>query len=411
MLLNRAVYARVFSVLCMFLMQAVLARVLSGHDFGIVQMVLSMSFLFAYVATLGIPFFMLKALPMESLRKDSEVSQMLFQSLKLSAWSALCAAAIILAVKHITEGFLPSMLAVDERDLLLICAYGVLFSLNYAVSEVCRGFGRVVLANFVIGFGIMGPAAAALSIFVLRREVVPLTWALGALVFGSILTLLISMFRLRDQLKKSIRGEWKSRKLILKESLPFFLNLLLVYSFSQMDLWAVFVLADPTKTGLYSQAVKLVQVFSIYQTAILATVPSQVVPAFHGGDWKAVRKINRRIGYTSASLAAIPCLLYLTFGEQILNLIFRTGFPDQIWVLAILASGFVLNLIFGPQSFILSLSGKIHQVNALHFMAIVIFLGAMLSNPGANMIYVAATTVLIGLGLQFVMRWILNRAS
>ena len=409
MLLNKAVFARLLSVFCMFWIQAVLARLLTTSEFGILQIVFSYSYLFAYISTLGIPFFMLKILPAESFGQENLQSQILFRGLKLSAAASLAVALLLLATEYVGGGFMAKLLRAEESQVLLIGVYFVLFSINYAISEVCRGFGRVILANYVIGFGLMGFSALLLTGLLVNHSSIVLSVVLGVLVFSSVLTLVISLFRLRTSLTSSLRGEWKSERQIIWQAVPFFLNLLIVYSLSQIDLWIVFYAGSASQAGFYSQVVKLVQVFSIYQTAILATVPSLVVPAMMQRRYDEVREVNRRIGMASLCTAIVPCLLYYFWGGDILNLVFRSNSPEQVSALWVLAGGATLALAMGPQGFVLSLVGQIQRVNVLQFLSLVIFFVIAFCLPEIKLVHIALLTVSLGLVNQLVFRFWLGR--
>jgi len=182
-----------------------------------------------------------------------------------------------------------------------------------------------------------------------------------------------------------------------------------VYSLSQIDLWIVFYAGSASQAGFYSQVVKLVQVFSIYQTAILATVPSLVVPAMMQKQYDVVRKVNHRIGMASLCTAIVPCILYYIWGGEILNLVFRSNSPEQVSALWVLAAGATIALSMGPQGFVLSLVGQIQRVNVLQFISLVIFVLVAFCLPEIKLVHIAVLTVSLGLINQLVFRFWLSR--
>jgi O-antigen/teichoic acid export membrane protein len=271
---------------------------------------------------------------------------------------------LALAVAAGLGEWLSAMLEDGEalRGVVPIIAVMVLaFALVDVVAETLRGFHDLRAAS---AFGDYLAQRAALMLVLstiwLAGWPADLTTVLAVALAAAVLMLALALGQLRRQVGKIGRhgARWRTAE-VLGHGLPFLLMRLNVWLSAGADLWVLGMFRPPEEVAVYGAASRLAVIVGT-PLAVSNAVLAPVIAELHSRDERArLEKVMR----AAATLGVLPSLLlaalFFALGDRILSIAFTEAYAEGWLVVVILAIGQLVNVLFGPCTIALAMTG--HQ--------------------------------------------------
>gem|GEM_PF-2353169 len=140
---------------------------------------------------------------------------------------------------------------------------------------------------------------------------------------------------------------------------PVVLHLSLVTLFNSVDMWVLGIYREMEDVSLYGAALRLVILIPFTLHVINLVLPSMVAALSHRGKIKQLSLLARTASTWSFLLGGFICLVFILFGDLILQLVYGPAFEEGLYVLIILAIGQVINATCGSPGVVLQMTG--HQ--------------------------------------------------
>ena len=146
---------------------------------------------------------------------------------------------------------------------------------------------------------------------------------------------------------------------VLRESWPFLLNRLMIFIFTQTNIWVMGAFRPDSEVALFGVAVYLVTLVSIPLSVVGAVVPPLIAELYTQGKKKQLQKALRTITTLAGVPSFLALLLFVLFGPSILEIVYGEFYRSAALLLAILSAGKAINVWTGPCEAALNMTG--HQ--------------------------------------------------
>lgn len=388
-------------------MQALLARAVNPAEFGVFQAILSAGFLFAYFSTLGVPFLFLRILPGRQ-EKDPKNFPDLSAGIRVGVTGIVFATCLTFIAEYFLN--LGQILKIDSEVVYRLIIYCILFGLSYIFSEIQKTQLKMFTANFMVGFG---SNIALILLLVFARVFnfqLSLTRIIDYFLCAQFVVLIFGAFNLRKWLVANPSTKSLNLNTTLRQALPFFFNLLLITLLSQLEFWLIYWKAGAETAGYFSQLLRMIQFFALYQTAIVGPLPAIIVPLYNEENIGAVKQIISRIQRNNLLIGLLPMLLYVFFGRDTVQFLFGSISSEQIQGLVFLSVGHWLAIGFGPMGFLNAIIGNIRASNQIMSVFLVAEFLALLV-WGESLRLVGLISALTAVTLQLAQYLLLTRVA
>lgn len=241
---------------------------------------------------------------------------------------------------------------------LLAGALGFTLAIQFFLSEALRGFEDIKLA--VILGGLTTNAFALFAMFfckIFSEELVSLEFILSLMVAAGGLNCIAAIFLVRKyQPDEAAESDISAREI---GKISHFLGLRACMAFVLMnaDLWILSYFVSGEQLAVYGAVSRLMFVTS-FALQIINIVVSPLIAKLHVTDDRAQLETILR---GTAAVGLVPTLLlaglFLTFGAEILSLVFGESYRSGYIILLILIGGRVANALTGSCGYALMMTG------------------------------------------------------
>ncbi|MBI5450860.1 MAG: oligosaccharide flippase family protein [Gammaproteobacteria bacterium] len=339
---------------------AMLARLLAPDDLGRYFLIFSLVTLFSTLAQGGLSACIVRILGEDRAQGTPGRSRQAIRlGLRLTALSAaLTAALFVLGLGDWLGRVVFNAPVIAELTplvaLLILCA-----PLQVFITESFRGLQAIHLATLLSALlsSLLNAAAIVSAWWLYHQADLQLMVELG--LFATVGAASISAFFLWLRLPRAAADRSMGARELLTMAWPMWIIQATYFFLSQADLWIVGATLDKHSVAIYGAVVELAALIILPLTMINAVIPSNIAELHVAGDMRRLEKMIRG----AATLVALPALViyacYLLFGGALLGIIYGDFYAQGALLLALLASGNLLNALTGSCGLTLMMTG--HQ--------------------------------------------------
>jgi O-antigen/teichoic acid export membrane protein len=167
----------------------------------------------------------------------------------------------------------------------------------------------------------------------------------------------VAVIYLRAHISTGEGGELP-RENILALSLPLLGNLLIQLVIARVGIWALGYFSSKEIVGVYGASVQMAAIITMPLLVINSMAMPLIADMFH--NQKNTEKLESVLRTITTTISAPMLLLYaliVLFGDELLALFFGDQFREGYWVLLLLATGQIGNLLAGPCGLVLKMTG------------------------------------------------------
>ncbi|EDT6888315.1 hypothetical protein AHX85_004381 [Salmonella enterica subsp. enterica] len=186
-------------------------------------------------------------------------------------------------------------------------------------------------------------------------------------------------------------------KILFKKILPIYLSTVIVYLFSQVDLWVVSKNFDSSVVAQYGLAIRLAALLSFSTLSVRAIAASRIPILIQD------KKLLQKEIYCSCNFSFVVSLLtllsLLILGYWLIGMIFGVDYQYSWFILMIFAVGQIVNAATGPCDFLLSHTGHGISLMWITFISFILliasFVGIQFLEDKTVFLYCSAVSLII----------------
>ncbi|MBW9461109.1 hypothetical protein FHC49_06995 [Kluyvera sp. EC_51] len=144
-------------------------------------------------------------------------------------------------------------------------------------------------------------------------------------------------------------------RILFKNILPIYLSTVIVYLFSQMDLWVISKSFEAETIAQYGLAIRLAALLSFSTLSVRAIAASRI-PLLINNKMLLQREIHNSCNF-SFIVSTMTLLSLLTLGYWLIGIVFGVSYQFSWYILVVFSVGQIVNAATGPCDFLLSHTG------------------------------------------------------
>lgn len=320
-----AVLGKCVTLLGSLIVGIIVARYLGKEQYGLMNYVMSIVAIFQVFANFGI----------DSIQIREEARCMDKRDVLIG--TAFVLKIVLAIITLISIGVYSVIFQSDNQTRLLILLYS--FTVVFNTTWVIRNhFSAMVWNEYVVKTEISRTVIGLLIKFVLLYFHAPLEWFVGALVFDSVL--LASGYTLSYIKKVDNVFKWSFDRdcavFMLRESFPLLLSGAAIVIYNKIDQVLIGSLLDKGSVGIYSVAVRFVEVLVFVPTIIAQTVSPVLVQAYKE-DRQKYEKLSSLFMSVTVWLCVIGAVLVCILSGPLVKYTFGTEYMGAVVLLSVMS--------------------------------------------------------------------------
>ena len=317
------ILGKIFQMLLNLIVGILTARYLGPSNYGLINYANSYIAFFASICNLGINSIIVK----EFVDNRNENGEILGTSIVLKIISSFLSAITIICLAY----------ALNDNDMtitliVMLCCIGMLFqvfeTLNYWFQSKLNS--KVTAIATLISYFI----TSLYKIFLLITQKPILYFAFSTSIDYICLAILLFIFYFANHGQR-LSFSIQTAKRILSQSWHFIVPGLMVAVYSQTDKIMLKHIIGATETGYYSTAVSLCNIWCFILIAIIDSM-SPVIMKLFNDDYEKYKKMNRLLYSIVFYISIIVSLIFLVFGDFIVNILYGKEYLPAVIPLKIL---------------------------------------------------------------------------
>lgn len=317
------ILGKIFQMLLNLIVGILTARYLGPSNYGLINYANSYIAFFASICNLGINSIIVK----EFVDNRNENGEILGTSIVLKIISSFLSAITIICLAY----------ALNDNDMtitliVMLCCIGMLFqvfeTLNYWFQSKLNS--KVTAIATLISYFI----TSLYKIFLLITQKPILYFAFSTSIDYICLAILLFIFYFANHGQR-LSFSIQTAKRILSQSWHFIVPGLMVAVYSQTDKIMLKHIIGATETGYYSTAVSLCNIWCFILIAIIDSM-SPVIMKLFNDDYEKYKKMNRLLYSIVFYISIIVSLIFLVFGDFIVNTLYGKEYLPAVIPLKIL---------------------------------------------------------------------------
>lgn len=317
------ILGKIFQMLLNLIVGILTARYLGPSNYGLINYANSYIAFFASICNLGINSIIVK----EFIDNRNENGEILGTSIVLKIISSFLSAITIICLAY----------ALNDNDMtitliVMLCCVGMLFqvfeTLNYWFQSKLNS--KVTAIATLISYFI----TSLYKIFLLITQKPILYFAFSTSIDYICLAILLFIFYFANHGQR-LSFSIQTAKRILSQSWHFIVPGLMVAVYSQTDKIMLKHIIGATETGYYSTAVSLCNIWCFILIAIIDSM-SPVIMKLFNDDYEKYKKMNRLLYSIVFYISIIVSLIFLVFGDFIVNILYGKEYLPAVIPLKIL---------------------------------------------------------------------------
>lgn len=188
-------------------------------------------------------------------------------------------------------------------------------------------------------------------------------------------------------------------KIAFKKILPIYFATVIVYLFSQIDLWFVSKNFDATIVAQYGLAIRLAALLS-FSTLSVRAIAANRIPLLINNKELLQKEIHHSCNF-SFMVSAMTLLSLLILGYWLIGIVFGSDYQFSWYILVVFAVGQIINSATGPCDFLLSHTGhgvSLMWITFISFIMLVILFTCIQTLNASNIfLYCCAVSFVISI--------------
>jgi O-antigen/teichoic acid export membrane protein len=336
-----------------YIMFVAFAHFLSPKEYGHFGVAFNLSILAATICSFGLSTGIMRFWPeYMALNNSAAAKGIVHHSLRLLGFGSLMFCAVLALTGITTDklGFADAPLAIAAL------AIGSAFA-DFAAS-LLRAQGKVIWAMFPrdILWRVAAPLAAFLFIYFQK----PLDARFGLYACAAVLFVIVifQISKIRSVTNQQasatiIQSDWPKWKTTLG---PLWASAILYAMIQQLDVVMVGTLANATDAASYFAAQKTASLLGLVMMAGGLVGAPLMSANFHSGKFKELQRLCNVLSIAIAISTLLGVLVIVIFGHQLLG-IFDPSFVNAYPVLLLLAAGYTIDSLAGPNAYLMQMTG------------------------------------------------------
>lgn len=299
------------------------ARYLGPGNYGLIHYGTAYTTFFASLCTLGINSVIVK----EFVDNPGQEGRILGTSLGLRAISSILSAITICGISFVLDAGEP-----ETKLVVFLCSIGVVFHIfelfNYWFQSRLQSKKTAIAA--LIAYSVT--AAYKVALLILNKPVA--YFALATSVDYICVAAVLLFFYVRDGGGR-LSFSWSYGIGLLKKSCHFILSGLMVAIYAQTDKLMMKHMIGQTEIGYYSTALSVCNMWCFLLSAVITSL-SPVIMQAHKEKSHSYRKLNRVLYALVFYTSAVVSVIFLLFGDWIIQLLYGQAYATAAMPLKIL---------------------------------------------------------------------------
>ncbi len=350
-----ALLIKVFGAVLSYIMLVAIARILAPTEYGYFGIAFNLSILASTVGGLGLATGAMRFYPQYIANGQTGLA-LGFASAALK-WIAICSGVLVAASLLISAAGIatPKLGTADAPIAIAVLASATAFA-DY-IAGLLRAQGKVIwaMAPRDIVWRVLAPLILLLLVWfgfkVDSRIAIYLCGILQLVLLA--LQLRKSRAQLRELGLHAHQTDWPSWR---KTMIPLWASAVLYAMIQQLDVVVVGSLAPATEAGSYFAAQKTASLLGLVMLAGGLVGAPLMSANYHSGKLRELQRLCGLLGVAIAISTIVGLLILIMFGHQLLGL-FDTSFMSAYSVLLVLAAGYFVDSMAGPNAYLMQMTG------------------------------------------------------
>lgn len=357
----KALIIKIIGVLFAIVTSVILARSLSLNDYGVYSLSINILYILVVFSVYGIDQFIMKEFSLINYNFNDQISNLSYKSAKRSL--------LFIIVLYLGVIVYNRLFQANFSFLTLVVITAPIKSIALILGSYVNSKGNPSLSIFIKEGLFYISFAAFLSAFIVlsnKKEISLTTVGILYLVL-MIISLMISIVltKLKFRLKKNGGGG----KLKL---LPYFINNLSNTVKISIPILLISILLTSEEVALYSVPAQIMIGFTMLFSIMGTTFSPKISFMLKNKNYSEVRKLNKNAITVIGSMSLIGFSLIAVFGKEILSIWGEEFQTNSYPILLILASGQIVNIFSGFNSYFLLYTGNVKTLNYITILSLII---------------------------------------
>lgn len=177
--------------------------------------------------------------------------------------------------------------------------------------------------------------------------------------FAVILSALLIIMWFKDKNYKDSSHDHHEARIgaLIKLSLPMMLQGGAAIIMSTADIWVLSIFSTQENVAVYGSVVRLTTLIVLVLGVVNMVLPSMLATLYKQGDLSQAEKLMRTSASWSAFIAIPLLLIFILFGEAVLDVVFGVAFIGGYHILIVLATAHTINALSGSPGMWLQMTG------------------------------------------------------
>jgi O-antigen/teichoic acid export membrane protein len=390
-----ALFGRITSLIIGFLNAVILTRILTQDDFGLYVFIVSVIGFASLLGTVGAPQASVGLISKYlALDNNNNVSAIALLS-KRAVIKGITITSLFAAMFFIIWDYVNERMSITLLSLLFIVLWSALYSFQYYIGELFRGFTDIKKATI---FGGLQTTTTCLLIFssaYLFDIKLNIIFVVVSFLFSTLLTCIIGSTILIKHL-----GSTSNVNISSNIQDEFHTNKNNLWSTST---WGNFADQAPILIGGFIFSTEDLSLLgAALRLAVLLTFGPMVIEAFINpwisnftskGENSIASELSQGSAFYSGSLAILVGGVFLIFGDRVLTIVYGDLYADAAILLVLISIARITHALSGPASSALAMSGqhgtlkKIIRFSAISQLCVCLF-SSYLDNIGSMVLLI-----------------------
>lgn len=337
---------KVVASLINFLFTIYIVKSLGITDYGTFAMIYGISVGITTFSGCGLETVVLKESSILPSSKSNTAFLLLFNTLLISLSVIIILFIIIWILQD--AGFIPEIGFTSFSAFLFIAIY----TTTNHLTEYLKGIQKQTVGNFLNG---LLPNITAL-IYVTSMNNVGVYDPLIALTNGYSLGMLFSLILIYKK-SKVLKLKMQNPVTLISKGKFFLLINICLGSFLLGDIYIIGLFLETDDVAIYNLNLRVVLFISIIMSGLNVVVTPLIAKYYSNRDFTKLRDLCRKLSLSLSIFSGVVFIIFVIFGRNILSAI-GDDFVESYNLLLIIVAGHLINISFGPTSYILSLTGN-----------------------------------------------------
>ena len=241
----------------------------------------------------------------------------------------------------------------------LIAIWVIILTWNSLISETFRGLHAIGLATLFGGLATGFLSLVVFSILLTAKGHSNLSQIIFFSISAGGTSTLIAFLLLRSKISHyNVYKKTLSKKEVLAVTWPFMITNVVLFVLNRSDLWVLGIFCPQEEVAIYGAVLRLILLMTGPFIIMNLVIPPIIVEMKLKGDNNKLEFALRTVAAISSIPALAMMILFVSFGADVLALVYGDFFKGGQTILIILGIGQLINVWAGSCGIVLMMTGK-----------------------------------------------------